>query len=103
MSFQAKVVDRAATKPIYLIVARDETVKGKIVYYRTNDVTETHAYLDFRGLMLAGKAQVIDASTVNETNAIQTTKTEVNRKIPWVNIIRIENLSYKSKKEAQGE
>ena len=111
MSYPAKVVDRSATKPIYLIIAIDETVKGKIAYYRTNDGMETNNYYEFRGVLLADKAQA-DLLTKNakgsaNPDGAQPVKTvddiEVNRKLPWHRIIRIDNLSYKPKKEAQGE
>jgi hypothetical protein len=93
----AKPVDRSATKPIYLIVAKDLTVKGKLQYYKAISLTEKPATIEFRGWLLT-KAQA-DQVTENP-NAKECVGTEVIRTIPWHNVERIDNIKVK---KAQGD
>lgn len=100
MSFQPKVVDRSANKPIYLIVAEDPTEKDGYAYYRCKDLNEGGAILELRGFQLS-KAQA--DKLIKDPHATTSAKTEpqaVNRKIPWHRIIRIDNTTYQ---KPQGE
>jgi len=99
MSHQPQPVDRSANRPIYLIVAKDPTVsKTKIQFYTSDSITEGPAAIEFRGNLLS-KA---DADKISKNPyAKLSAAVEVNRKIPWHNIERIDNITYKIKKEAQ--
>ena len=96
----APPVDRSATKPIYLIVAKDQTVKGKLQYYKAVDVTRGQAAIDIRGYLL-DKAQA--DQVVQNPYAKECVGTAINRTIPWHNVERIDTLKYTKSKEAQGE
>jgi hypothetical protein len=99
MSPQAQPVDRSANRPIYLIVAKDPTVsKSKIQFYTSDSITEGSAAIEFRGKLL-NKAQA-DKLSQNPYAKLDAT-VDVNRKIPWHNIERIDNITYKIKKESQ--
>ena len=93
----AKPVDRSATKPIYVIVAKDATVRGKFQYYKALNYTEKPATIEFRGWLLT--KQQADQVT-EKPNATECVGTEVIRIIPWHNIERIDNVKVR---KAQGE
>ena len=89
---------KPTNKPIYLIVAEDPEVKGKIAYYQSQALIESSNYLDFKGYLLTKECVI---KLVNDPYA-SLAKMELkmlNRKIPWLRIIRIENLTYKSQGE----
>lgn len=102
MAFQQpSIVNRSTIKPIYIIVAEDPSETDGIVQYRSQDVNECNAFLEFRGIQLT-KTQA--AKATKDPHAPITSKTEIkqiNRKIPWHRVIRIENITYN--KTPQGE
>jgi hypothetical protein len=99
MSHQPLPVDRSANRPIYLIVAKDPTVsKTKIQFYTSESITEGSAAIEFRGRAI-NKAQAEEIS--KDPYAKRSVGDEVNRKIPWHNVERIDNITYKIKNEAQ--
>lgn len=101
MSFsQPSIVDRNTIKPIYIIVAEDISENEGIAFYRSQDITESNTFLDFRGIQLT-KTQA--AKAIKDPRAPITAKTDIkqiNRKIPWLRVIRIENITYN---KPQGE
>jgi len=102
MAFQQPaIVNRSTIKPIYIIVAEDPSETDGIVLYRSQDVNECNAFLEFRGIQL-NKTQA--AKAIKDPHTPITSKTEIkqiNRKIPWHRVIRIENITYN--KTPQGE
>jgi hypothetical protein len=102
MSGIPRVVDRSATKPIYLIVVEDPTEKDGVTFYKTQDLDEGNVTsLELRGFQLnkTQAGQLVKDPRASTTSAKTETKA-VNRKIPWHRIIRIENTTYK---KPQGE
>jgi uncharacterized protein (UPF0248 family) len=100
---QPSIVNRSATKPIYLIVVEDPSETEGIVIYRSQDINESNAFLDFRGIQLT-KAQAAKTSKDPHAPIIAAKNTEIkqiNRRIPWHRVIRIENITYN--KTPQGE
>ena len=103
MAFQQPtIVNRSATKPIYLIVVEDPSETDGIVTYKSQDVNESNVFLDFRGVQLT---KTLTAKVLKDPHApiIAAKNTEIkqiNRKIPWHRIIRIDNVTYK---QPQGE
>jgi hypothetical protein len=102
MSFpQPSIVNRSTIKPIYIIVAEDLSESEGISYYKSQDLNECNAFLEFRGFLLT-KTQA--AKAIKDPHATISAKTEIkaiNRKIPWHRVIRIENITYN--KTPQGE
>lgn len=98
---QPSIVDRSANKPIYIIVAEDPYEEDGISLYKSQDITEGNIFLEFRGVQLT-KTQA--AKTIKEPHAPISSKTEIkqiNRKIPWHRVIRMEHITYN--KQPQGE
>jgi hypothetical protein len=95
----APPVDRSATRPIYLLVAKDDTVKGKLQYYKVLDLTRGQAAIDIRGYLLE-KAQADQVE--KNPYAKESVGKAVSRAIPWHNVVRIDTLKYTMSK-AQGE
>jgi hypothetical protein len=98
--FGPKIADPSTTRPIYLVVVEDPTVKGKIQYYKVQNPQEVGAFLELRGYLIS--KENADKLTENPHATINA-EAEVNRKLPLHKIIRMDNLSYKSKTEPQGE
>jgi len=104
MAFQQpSIVNRSTIKPIYLIVAEDPYETDGVAFYRTQDLNEGNASLEFRGIQLT-KTQA--AKTIKDPHApITAAKNaeikQINRKIPWHRVIRIENITYN--KTPQGD
>lgn len=96
-----KVTDRSALKPIYIVIVEDLTEKNKLCYYKAQEFTETSNYLEIRSGVLLTKLQAENLSV--DPYAKNNAKTEVNRKIPWHRIIRMDNITYKTAKLTQGE
>ena len=99
--FIPPVSDRSKTKPIYLILADDPTATDGVQYYKVVSLNEG-SIIDFKGYVLT-KAEA--AKLTKDTDAKTSSKKEpvlVQRKIPLNKIIRIDNLSYKTK-TPQGE
>ena len=98
MSFpQPSIPNRSTTKPIYIVVAEDPSDASGLVYYKSQDLVETGLYVDLKGVQLT-KTQA--ANTIKDPRATITSKTElkqINRRIPWHRIIRMENITYSSK------
>lgn len=91
-------------KPIYLLLAEDKTEKAGISYYIVNSSVEGSAVIDIKGYEI-NKTQAEkfrkDPYGMKETlekakDAVNT----INRKIPWNNVIRMENLNHN---KPQGE
>ena len=98
---QPSIVNRSTIKPIYIIVAEDPSETEGVVQYKSQDVIENNFFLEFRGVQLT-KAQA--AKSIKDPHAQISAKTEIkqiNRKIPWHRVIRIENITYN--KTPQGE
>jgi hypothetical protein len=98
---QPSIVNRSATRPIYIIVVEDPSDPDGIVLYKSQDVTECNFFLEFRGIQLT-KAQA--AKTTKDPHATIETKTEIkpiNRRIPWSRVIRMDHITYN--KTPQGE
>ncbi|MCK9567711.1 hypothetical protein M0R72_02025 [Candidatus Pacearchaeota archaeon] len=102
MAFQQpSIVNRSATKPIYIIVVEDPSDPEGIALYKSQDVTECNAFLEFRGIQLT-KTQA--AKATKDPHATIIAKTEIkqiNRKIPWHRVIRMDHITYN--KTPQGE
>lgn len=100
MDFSPKIVNRADTKPIYIIVAIDPTVKGNIQYYKSQNVLETPNCVEIKGWLLT-KTQA--DFFIKEPFSTEEAKMgiEVNRKIPWHNVVTINNVTYKQTKTAE--
>lgn len=99
MSAIPKPVNRSATKPVYLLVVEDPTEKDGFAYYKSQDLNEGTAVLEFRGFHLT-KTQAGQLTKDPHANSAKTETKAVNRKIPWHKIIRIENVTYQ---KPQGE
>jgi hypothetical protein len=101
MSGIPKVVDRSATKPIYLIVVDDPTEKEGFAYYQTQNLIESSIpALEFRGYQLT-RSQAGQLVKDPHAKSAKMEPRAVNRKIPWHRVIRIENTTYNNK--PQGE
>lgn len=104
MSILARVPNRSATKPIYLVVVEDPSLTDGIAYYQSQELIEGSAALEFRGFLLTKKqADSLAKDPYAKQSTKQSAKTEpiaVNRKIPWHRVIRIENTTYQ---KPQGE
>lgn len=102
VTFSGKVVDRATTKPIYLVIAEDQTTETGIQYYKVRDLNDNgSSALGVKGILLT--KQQADKFIKNphaEISAKMEFK-EIDRKIPWHKVIRIDNITYKVK--PQGE
>ena len=104
MAFQQpSIVNRSTIKPIYLIVAEDPYETDGVTFYRSQDINEGNVALEFRGIQLT-KTQA--AKTIKDPHApITAAKNaeikQINRKIPWHRVIRIENITYN--KTPQGD
>lgn len=99
MSVIPKPVNRAATKPIYLVVAEDSTEKDGFAYYKSQDLNEGGSILELRGFLLT-KTQAGQLQKDPHATSAKTELKAVNRKIPWHRVIRIENTTYQ---KPQGE
>lgn len=89
-------VDRSATNPVYILVAVDPSVKEKVQYYQVEKFDDQGTHIDIKGHLLT-KAQ---ADKLREkTSTKNDLGMEINRKIPWVNVVRLENTTYVSKKK----
>lgn len=100
---QPSIVNRSTIKPIYIIVADDPSEESGVALYRSQDMNECNAFLEFRGIQLT-KMQAVKAIKDPHASITSTAKTEIkqiNRKIPWHRVIRIENITYN--KTPQGE
>jgi hypothetical protein len=100
---QPTIVNRSATKPIYLIVVEDPSETDGIVTYKSQDVNESNVFLDFRGIQLTKTqtAKVLKDPHAPIIAAKNTEIKQINRKIPWHRVIRMENITYN--KTPQGE
>jgi hypothetical protein len=95
MSFQVKVGDRSANKPIYLVEVQIDKTK---LYYKTTDLFESASYIEIRGYQLdKTEAEKLEKEPYEE---ITGSKTEINIKIPWSKINIVKSVTYKiAKKE----
>jgi uncharacterized protein (UPF0248 family) len=100
---QPSIVNRSTIKPIYLIVAEDPSETEGIALYKTQDVNEFNAFLEFRGIQLTKTqaAKIIKDPHASITAAKNSEIKQINRKIPVHRIIRMENITYQ--KTPQGE
>jgi len=100
---QPSIVNRATIKPIYIIVAEDPYETEGVALYRSQDMNECSAFLDFRGIQLTKTqaAKAIKDPHATITAAKNTEIKQINRKIPWHRVIRMENITYN--KTPQGE
>ena len=91
---EIKPADRSANKPIYIVVASDPTVKSGIQEYKAESSTDFPYYIEIRGYELAtAQAQALRRNPYDAK--VKPTQQEINRKIPWASVIRIENITYK--------
>ena len=90
---------KSAIKPAYIIVAKDGSSKTKFSYYlaESKDIIEAGSFLEFRGKLLDNKTQ---ADELNEKPCAtkDAPGISVNRKIPWHNIERLDNITYSKEK-----
>jgi uncharacterized protein (UPF0248 family) len=100
---QPSIVNRTTIKPIYIIVVEDPYETDGFALYRSQDINECNSFLDFRGIQLtkAQAAKAIKDPHATITSAKNTEIKQINRKIPWHRVIRIENITYN--KTPQGE
>jgi hypothetical protein len=96
-----KPTDRTANKAIYLLVATDPTIKTKLAYYKVVNVVESPYWIEIKGWLLKDKAQA-DSVAQNPYAKSAEDMVEINRRIPWHAVQRIDNINYK-KPKAQGE
>lgn len=88
------------TNPVYILVARDETSDDGVRYYITNKKLEYKStHVDLKGSFLS-KQQVTKFLKAPSTEIPQST--EVNVEIPWLNIIKIINATYKLGEKTSG-
>lgn len=96
-----QVSQPADSKPIYLIIAEDQTETDGIVYYKTRALNQGPASIDFRGFQLTKtQAGQLLKDPYATTESAKKEPKSVNRIIPWHRIIRIENTTYQ---KPQGE
>jgi hypothetical protein len=98
---QPSIVDRSTTKPIYILVVEDPSEPDGIAFYKSQDVIEYNAFLEFKGIQL-NKTQAAKAS--KDPHATIAAKTEIkpiSRRIPWHRVIRMDHITYN--KTPQGE
>ena len=96
MQMLPKVTNRSDNKPIYLLVADDPSVKDNIQYYKVLDLNEGVSVVNIKGILLTKKqADELIKNPYAKVESTETEVKEVNRKIPWYNVIRIDNITYK--------
>jgi hypothetical protein len=96
MQMLPKVTNRSDNKPIYLLVADDPSVKDNIQYYKVLDLNEGVSVVNIKGILLTKKQA--DELIKNPYAIVDCKEMEVkkiNRQIPWYNVIRIDNITYK--------
>lgn len=89
-------VDRSATRAIYIVVAEDplkldENPAG-IQQYQADDIRENGDYIEILGGYKLTHAQ---ADKLRNNPKLKPPKTEVNVKLPWRTVVKIENVTYK--------
>lgn len=90
--------NRTATKPIYIVVAVDPTVESGYQKYLVEKLDEFTTHIEIKGYLIT-KAQ---ATKLRESpSAKNDLETEINRKIPWVNVARIENITFRRKAQKE--
>lgn len=100
MSVGPRIVDRSATKPIYLVIVEDLLEETKLAFYKSQSLIENGSYLELSGFQLTKKQADQLTKDPRATISAKTVLKAVNRKIPWHRIIRIDNVTYK---QPQGE
>lgn len=89
-------VDRSTNRAIYIVVAKDPLqLDGNppgIRQYRCTDPRESEHYLEILGGYELDHAQ---ADNLRNNPKLKPPKTEVNVKLPWRTVIKIENVTYK--------
>lgn len=86
-------VDRAANKPVWLVIVDHPISKNKVQFFRVHNLNEFPSCIEIRGVEIT-KAQV---ERLIENPGQKVTGTEVEEKIPWQYVKRIKNLKYKLK------
>lgn len=90
-----KPVNKSATKPTYILVAEDSTVKDGIQYYQFSYIERHANYIVIRGSALT-KAQAKKLESENAKEVEE--KATVNVEVPWHRVVRIDNVTYKQKR-----
>jgi hypothetical protein len=90
-------VDRSATRAIYIVTAEDPfQLSGVnppgIQQYQATDLRESEHYLEILGGFELTHAQ---ADKLRKNPKLKPPKTEVNVKLPWSTVKKIENVTYK--------
>lgn len=91
-----KPTDRSTHKPIYLVVAEDPRIKGKIQHYRAIKVDRFEHTLSIIGYEVT-KAQANEL--VKNPYATKVDGREINREIAYQKLVCIDNLTYKQKRK----
>jgi hypothetical protein len=79
-----------------MVITSDPRVsKGKLKFYVSSDVVEHVTYIEIRGWEFSSEEE----ATNLDDNAKTRASVEKNVKIPWHNIICIDNLTYKVNKK----
>jgi len=93
-------VDRSATRALYIVVVEDplqlDGNPAGIQQYRADDIREHDHYLEILGGFVLTHAQ---ADTLRKNPKAKPPKTEVNVKLPWGLVKKIENVTYKKSKK----
>lgn len=93
MDFGPKIVNRADTKPVYIVVVSDPTHKRGIRFYKTQDLLESVNYVEFRkGTLLTKKQSDLLQISKEEQAKTEVVQKVVSRKIPWHNVISINQI-----------
>jgi len=94
-----KPVDRSATRALYIVVVEDPLAIDEtgipaqgIQQYRADDIREHDHYLEILGGSILTHEQ---ADKLRKNPKLKAPKAEVNVKLPWVTVKKIENVTYK--------
>ena len=87
-----KPVDRSKHKPIYIVIAKDQTVsKTKLAYYKAADINTTSFFVEIRGQRLTPA----EANQLTENPRETVEGKDAHVIIAATEIVRIENITYK--------
>ena len=97
---EQKLTSPKDSKPIYIVVAVDPTVPSKRQYYLAQKMLDYVGYVDITGWTIS-KTQIKTIENSPREFKPTAENKEVNRKIVWSRIIRMDNIIYKSVKASE--
>jgi len=87
-----KLPDKTINKPVYLVISESFESKSKLSFFKTTNLTKQSMWIEIRGFEIT-KTQ---ADNLKENPyAKETGETEINIDIPWSQVKRIVNVTYK--------